>query len=64
MRAGGNLITVVRGYSVYIHAHIQDTAEYSLGALPRPQLGATPLKFGANQLEAGRKRGMRALMLN
>ena len=44
MRAGGNLITVVRGNqcSINIHAHIQDTAEYSLDALPRLQLGATP----------------------
>ena len=62
MRAGGNLIAVVRGTqcSINIHAHIQDTAEYSLGALPCPQLGATPLKFDPNQLEAGRKRGMHA----
>ena len=53
MRAGGNLIAVVRGTqcSINIHAHIQDTAEYSLDALPRLQLGATPLKFGPNQLE-------------
>ena len=66
MRAGGNLIAVVRilSVSINIHAPIQDTAEYSLDALPSLQLGATPLKFGPNQLEAGSQRGMRALMLN
>ena len=57
---------MVRGTQcgINIHAHIQDEAEYSLGALPRPQPGATPLKFGPNQLEAGRQRGMRVLLLN
>ena len=46
--------------AINMHAYLRDTAECSLGAL----LGATPLNFGPNQLEAGRQRDMRVLMLN
>ena len=63
MQVGSNLIRVVRGTqcSVNMHAHIQNTTEYCLDALPYPQLGATPLKFGPIQLEAGRQRDTWAL---
>ena len=57
MRAGSNLIKRILEVSgtqcsVNIHTHIEDTTKYSLGTLPAPQIDATPLKFGPNQLEA------------
>ena len=62
MRAGGTIIRL-HSWGQYSKTYILHTG-YSLEALLRPQIGATPLKFEPNQLEAGRLSTMRALMLN
>ena len=59
MWAGNTIIRYILKVKIYI-LHIG----YSLDALLRPQIGATPLELKPNQLEAGRPSSMRVLMLN